>query len=169
MAIDRNRRQLSEGWVEKADNHRQAAREHLQKFQYSEAIECSQECIELSVKAVLAFLNIEFSFSHGWKEDEKKFRQIAEQIQKRKLMDKLIERHLQHSVYLPRLLFLANLWGDFYIEAKYGYEAGNLASAKDLCKEDEARLAERHAGECYNAAYQMRYLNEKQLEAMLEK
>jgi hypothetical protein len=82
-------------------------------------------------------------------------------------MDKLIEQNLQSSVYLPRLLFLANLWGDFYIEAKYGYEAGNLASAKDLCKEDEARLAERHAKECNDAASRMRYLDEKQLEAML--
>jgi hypothetical protein len=112
-------------------------------------------------------LDVPFSFSHGWKQDENQFKKIAKQIQERQLLDKLAEQGLNHTVNLPRLLFLANLWGDFYIEAKYGYEAGNLAPAKDLCKEGEAKLAEQHALECYDAAYQVRSLGERQLAALL--
>ncbi|RLC64267.1 MAG: hypothetical protein DRI48_07755 [Chloroflexi bacterium] len=43
-----------EGWIDKARNQLQAAKEYLKsRTQYSESIEASQECIELSVKAIL--------------------------------------------------------------------------------------------------------------------
>lgn len=164
--MDKNKRRMVEGWIEKAWNHLRAAKEHVQKFQFSESIESSQECVELSVKAILSLLDIEYSPSHGWKQDKKQFDKIAEQIQKRELLDQLAEQHLNHTVHLPRLLFLVNFWGDFYIEAKYGYEVGNLAPAKDLCKKEDAELAERHAQECYGAASQLRSLPEEQLDAL---
>jgi HEPN domain-containing protein len=59
-----------EGWIDKASNQLQAAREHS-KFptQYSETIQAAQECVELSVKSILSLLNVTFPPSHGWEQD----------------------------------------------------------------------------------------------------
>jgi HEPN domain-containing protein len=120
--------------------------------------------VELSVKAVLAFLEVDFPKTHGW--DKEKLGKVAEQVQKRSLLDKLAERHLY--IRLPRLLFLANFWDQFYLQAKYGMEAGYLASAQDLFGRDEAEIAVKHAHECYHAASWIRSLAEDQLEALVK-
>lgn len=72
-----------------------------------------------------------------------------------------------HVVSLPRLLFLLNFWAQFYITAKYGFEAEYLAPAKDLFKEKEAELAVQHAQECYQAASHLKYLSEEKMAALL--
>ena len=157
--------ELSEGWVEKASTHLQTAKEHLKScVYYSDAVQASQVCVELSVKAILAYLDVDFPRTHGW--DKEKLGKIAEQVQKRKLLDKLAEHHLH--IQLPRLLFLANFWDQFYLQAKYGMEAGYLASAQDLFGRDEADLAIKHADECHNAATRLRFLPEDQLEAIVK-
>jgi len=159
---------MIEGWVDKAYNQLQAAREHAKSYtQYSEAIQAAQECVELSVKSVLSLLGITFSPSHGWEPDKKQFASIAEQIQKRRLIDKLTAQYFNHTVNLPRLLFLMNFWAQFYSTAKYGYEAGDLAPAKDLFGKGETELALQHAQECYAAASQLRYLPEDKMVALL--
>ncbi|MGD9161096.1 MAG: hypothetical protein PVG39_21950 [Desulfobacteraceae bacterium] len=112
-------------------------------------------------------MGITFSHSHGWDQDNKQFLDIAEQIQKKQLMEKLEEQYLNHFVDLPRLLFLVNFWSQFYIAAKYGFEAGNLASAKDLFKKEEAEIALLHAKECYNAVSQLRYLGKDKMTLLL--
>jgi hypothetical protein len=45
-----------------------------------------------------------------------------------------------------------NFWAQFYITAKYGFEAEYLASAQNLFEKAEAELAIRHAEECSLAA-----------------
>ena len=163
-----NKRRMAEGWIEKASNQLQVAKEHSKSsIQYSEAIQAAQECIELSVKSILSLLDITFSPSHGWEQDKKQFVTIAEQIQEKQIIDKLTAQYLNHIVNLPRFLFLVNFWAQFYTTAKYGFEAGYLAPAKDLFKKEEAELAVQHAQECYRAASHLRYLSEDKMAALL--
>lgn len=166
--MNKAKRIMIEGWIDKASNQLQAARQHLKSYtQYSEVIQASQECVELSVKSVFSLLGIAFSPNHGWEQDKKQFATIAEQIQKRHLLYKLTSQYLDHTVNLPRLLFLMNFWAQFYNTAKYGLEAGYLAPAKDLFKKEEAELAVQHAQECCQAASHLRYLDEDKMAVLL--
>ncbi|NIN06993.1 MAG: HEPN domain-containing protein [Armatimonadetes bacterium] len=167
--MDNAQRRMTEGWIDKASNHLQAARGHLKSYtQYSEAIQAAQQCTELSVKATFSFLGVILPRSHGWEQDKKPFANIAQQIQEKHLIDKLTAQNLNHAVNLPRLLFLVNFWAQFYTTAKYGLEAGYLAPAKDLFKKEEAELAVQHAHECYQAASQLRYLAEDKMATLLQ-
>jgi HEPN domain-containing protein len=166
--MDKGKRKMIEGWIDKASNQLQAAKERSKSsIQYSEAIQAAQECVELSVKSILSLFDITFTPSHGWEPDKKQFTAIAEQIQKKQLIDKLTSQYLNHIVNLPRLLFLVNFWAQFYTTAKYGFEPGHLAPAKDLFKKEEAGLAVQHAQECYQAASHFRYLGKGKLAALL--
>ena len=147
--MDANARKTIEGWISKARYHQETARDHLSSYHYSEAVEASQECVELSVKAVLSLLQIRFDYTHAWR--GKKLESIAQQIKERRLLARLREHNLAH-IRLPRLLFLADFWAQFYLTAKYGLEAGYLASAQDLYDKDQADLAVKHARECLNVA-----------------
>lgn len=150
--MNKIRRKTIEGRIAKASYQLQAAREHLKSSRYSEAIEAAQESIELSVKSILSLLDIGYSRSHNWAPNKKEFTNIAEQIQKRQLLDKLANQYLDQAIRLPRLLFLMNFWAQFYVTAKYGFEAEDLASVRDLFEKEEAELAVRHADECCRAA-----------------
>ncbi len=157
-----------EGWIDKASNQLQAAKEHLKSFyRCSEAMEAAQECVELSVKSVLSLLHVKHPPAHEWAPDKKAFAAIARQIQERQLLEKLASQHLDHTVPLPRLLLLMNFWGHFYLATKYGFDAEHFASAQDLFKPDEAKLAVQHAEECYRAASALRYHDRDKLAALL--
>src|SRR5262249_53699588 len=93
--------------------------------------------------------------------EKEKLAKIADQVQKSKLLDKLAEKLLY--IRLPRLIFLVNFWHQFNETAKYGMEAGYLASAQDLLGKAEADLAVTHAHERHAVASQLRYLPEEQL------
>jgi HEPN domain-containing protein len=167
--MNTNKRKMTEGWIDKASNQLQAAKQHLKSFtQYSEVIEAAQECVELSVKSILSLLNIKYTRSHDWLPNKKEFDNIAEQIQNRRLLDKLAKLNLDHTIRLPRLLFLMNFWAQFYITAKYGFEAEYLSSARDLFNKEEAELAVKHAGECLRAASELRYLNKDKIAALVK-
>ena len=166
--MNKNRRKTIEGWIEKAQNQLNAAREHVKSFgQYSEAIQAAQQCVDLSVKSILSLLNIQYSRSHEWVPDKKEFAAIAEQIQERRLLERLADQHLDYTFRLPRLLFLLNFWAQFYITAKYGFEAEHLASAQDLFDREEAELALRHAEECLRAATTLRFLDGEKLATLV--
>lgn len=166
--MNKNKRKMVEGWIDKASNQLQAARGHLKSpFHYSEAIEASQECIELSVKSILLFLNIKYAPSHGWEESKKQFADIAKQIISRNIQEKLEAQYLHHSIRLPRLILLVNFWSLLYLSAKYGFTAEYLSSARDLFDKKEAELAVEHADECYRAVSQLRYLSEDKLASIV--
>ena len=168
--MNKSKRKTIEGWIDKASNHLQIAQKHLKPLsKYSESIEASQECIELSVKSILSFLDIKFSRSHEWEPNKKQFAAIAQQIQERRLLDRLEEQYLNHTIRLPRLLFLLNFWAQFYITAKYGFEAEYLASARDLFMKEEANLAVQHARECFQTASVLKNFDEDKLTAILRK
>ena len=78
--MNKTKRKTIEGWIDKASNQLQAAREHLKFLRYSETIEAAQECIELSVKSILSLLDIRYSRSHEWAPNKKEFDDIAQQI-----------------------------------------------------------------------------------------
>jgi HEPN domain-containing protein len=165
--MSRSKRKTIEGWIEKAGHQLQAAKDHSQSYYHSsEAIEAAQECIELSIKSALFLLGIEYKFKHAWSWED--FVDIAKQIQQKQLLDRLEEQNVYYCLRLPRLLLLANLWGHFYLPAKYGF-AEYLASAQDLFEKQEAELAVLHAGECYQAALELRNLGEDKLAAILHK
>ena len=128
-------------------------------------LQSAQTCVELSVKAVLVFLGIDFHKSHGW--GEKQMQALAEQVRSKKVMEKLAEHNHQWDVNLPRLLFLMNFWGEFYLLAKYGMEASSLATPNELFQKDEAELAIRHADECERAAGHLRHLAPDQAKQLL--
>lgn len=166
--MNKRKRKIIEGWIHKASNQLQIAKEQLKlSTRYSEAIEASQECIELSVKSILSLLDIKYSRSHGWEQDKEQFATIAKQIQEKQLLDRLAAQYLDHIIRLPRLLFLADFWAQFYITAKYGFEVENLASARDLFDEGEAELAVKHAEECFWAASRLTGLSEDELAAII--
>jgi HEPN domain-containing protein len=163
--VNQNKQELIDGWLNKASNHLTSAKEHVKSYTHSsDAIQDAQACVELSVKSLLTILDIDYPRSHGW--DEKELRKIAEQIEKRNLLGRLKEQYLDH-INLPRLLVLVNLWDQFYLQAKYGIEAGSLASAQKLFKQPEAELAVSHSDECLQAANQLRYASEEKLAAIL--
>ncbi|MCL4458763.1 MAG: HEPN domain-containing protein [Chloroflexi bacterium] len=155
--MDKSKRRMIEGWIDKASTQLRAAKEHLKSYtRYSESIQASQECIELSVKSTLSLLDVEYPPSHGWNREQ--FTGIAKQIQERRLLDRLAAQNLGY-IRLPRLLFLANFWAQFYLPAKYGFEVEYLAPAQDLFDKNEADLAVQHAEECYRVASQLRNLS----------
>ena len=144
--MNKTKRKTIEGWIDKASNQLTAARDHVKSVgRYSEAIQAAQQCVELSVKSILSLLDVHYSRSHEWAPDKKEFAAIAEQIQQRGLLEGLVGQNLEYAIRLPRLLFLLNFWAQFYITAKYGFEAEHLSSAQDLFEKEEADLAVRHA------------------------
>jgi hypothetical protein len=68
-------------------------------------------------------------------------------------------------IHLPRLLLLAEFWGELYIVAKYRIQEGFLASARDLFERGEAELAIKHAEECSVAACVLRAQDDAPLAA----
>lgn len=157
-----------EGWINKASNQLQTAREHAQSaYRCSEAVQAAQQCVELSVKSILSLLNVTYPRAHEWAADKAQFAAIAKQIQDRKLIEKLASQSLNNTIPLPRLLLLVNFWGQFYLVSKYGFEAEQLASAQDLFQLEEAKLAVRHADECYYAASALQHLDKEKLAALL--
>ncbi|GIV04133.1 MAG: hypothetical protein KatS3mg015_2963 [Fimbriimonadales bacterium] len=167
IQIDPNKRKLAESWLDQASTHLSTARERVKShYTIPEAVQAAQTAVELSVKVALVFLGIDFPKAHAW--DEKQLQAIADQVRNRRLVEKLCELHLNYSVPLPRLLFLMNFWGEFYLMAKYGMEAGSLATPKELFKSEEAELAVRHADECLHAANHLRWLPEDKLRQLIE-
>jgi len=160
-----NQRRIIEGWIDKAWNHLKTSREHLKQYNYSESIEASQECIELLAKSLLTFFEIKYPKRHGW--NKKEFSDIVNQIQKKKLLDKLKEHNLEY-IKLPRLLFLANFWAQFYLPTKYGFEDGYWATSQELFGKEEAALAEKHASECFQATTNLRYFTQEKINEILK-
>jgi HEPN domain-containing protein len=127
--MDSNKRKLAESWLDQASTHLSTARDRVKSYYtIPEAVQAAQTAVELSVKAALVFLGIDFPKAHGW--DEKQLQNLADQIRKRQLMEKLANLNLDGTVPLPRLLFLMNFWGEFYLMAKYGMEAGSGISTR---------------------------------------
>jgi len=130
----------AESWLNRADHKVKEAEVQLnQKYNYSVSVSASQECIELSIKAVFSIAGVEFTKEHKIKEEEFK-----------NLLDR-IPQNLNNIYNYPRIYLLSEFWSYFYITAKYGLEKLKIGSDK-IFKKEEADLALKHARECYNAS-----------------
>lgn len=157
-----------EGWIDQASSQLQTAKDcSKSSYRCAEAIQASQLCIELSVKAILTMLCISYPKAHQWAAEKQPFADIAKEIKKREIIARLEAQYL--NISLPRLLLLMSFWGQLYLVSKYGFEAEFLASAQELFKPEEAKLAIQHADECYQAATTLRYLDKNKLESVIAK
>ncbi|MGB9760039.1 MAG: HEPN domain-containing protein, partial [Thermoproteota archaeon] len=108
---------------------------------YPESISASQECIELSIKAIFLLLQKEYPKKHEFEEEE--FEAILEKVpEKLKYLD------------FPKLYLYSKFWLSFYTVAKYGLEKIGIGPEK-LFEREEAELALKHARRCYYAASQL--------------
>ena len=138
--MDVTKRKTIEGWIDKASNQLMDAEiDAKSPDPLSDAIQAAQQCVELSVKSVLA-LEAEYPRAHEWPPESKALAGIALQIRQRQLLPKLQAQHVDQTVRLPRLLMLMNFWSQFYLVAKYGFETELLASAQELFDMEDAGL-----------------------------
>jgi HEPN domain-containing protein len=62
--------QTAESFLKRAFNKLNEARSSLENHYYAESVSASQECIELSVKAIFLLLQEEYPKRHEFKEEE---------------------------------------------------------------------------------------------------
>ncbi len=141
MERETEKMEMAKSWLKRASNKKYEAKEQLKKFNYPESISASQECIELSIKAIFLLLQKKCPKRHEFKEEE--FRVILN-----KIPDRL--KHLD----FPKLYLYSKFWFTFYTIAKYGLENIGIGPEK-LFEKEEAELALKHADKCDFAASQL--------------
>jgi len=129
---------MAESFLKRAYKKQSEAEEHLKQLNYSESVSSSQECIELSIKAMFLLFTAEYPKRHTFRDEE--FEALFE-----KVPEKL--RYLD----FPRLFLHSKFWGAFYEVAKYGDERLGVGPEK-LFRKEEAELTLTHARECRQAA-----------------
>lgn len=132
---------LAESWLERARHKLDEAKEHLKPFHYAESISSSQECIELSIKAIFLLLKGKYPKRHEFEEEE--FEAIL----------KKVPRKLEYLEF-PKLYLYSKFWSNFYTVAKYGLEKIGVGANK-LFEKEEAEIALKHAEKCKYAASQL--------------
>lgn len=139
--INEKSMKMAESFLERARHGLDDARNHLKNRHFPESISASQECIELSTKAIFLLFQKEYPKRHEFKEEE--FEAVL-----RKIPEKL--QHLD----FPKLYIYSKFWSSFYTLAKYGSDKLGV-EAKKLFGEDEAELALKHAEKCESTAFQL--------------
>ena len=139
MSISRESFEIAESFYRKAGIKLDEARNHKEKANYPEAVSSAQECIEFSIKLIMLLLKGEYPRKHKF--TDKDFKEI---------LDKL-PAELSH-VDLGRLYLISKFWAEMYTIAKYGSEELGIGPEK-LFKEEEAKIAIKHAEECEINAY----------------
>jgi len=102
--------------------------------------------MELSAKALFKLIGIDFPKKHEIKFDRKETKRLLKE-----LLDKDFPKSFYEKDKIPRLFFLTQFWEKFYILSKYGIDKLNIGP-DDLFEKEEAKLALKHAKECYNIA-----------------
>jgi len=125
-------------FLSRVSNKLNEAKEHLKSYHYSESISASQECIELSIKAIFLLLKGEYPKRHEFY--EKEFKKILKKIpEELKYLD------------FPKIYLYSLLWENFHTISKYGFEKLGVGADK-LFEKEEADLALKHAEKCKNAS-----------------
>lgn len=133
--------EMAESYLKRSWNKLNESKVQLKERHYSESISASQECIELSIKAIFLLLHEKYPKEHGFKEEG--FEAILKQIP-----DKI--KYLN----FPKLYLYSKFWQNFYTVAKYGLEKVGVGPEK-LFEKEEAELALKHADKCRYAATQL--------------
>jgi HEPN domain-containing protein len=105
MSEEEKSMNVIESFLRRARNKLDEAREHLKKLNYPESISASQECIELSVKAIFLLFQEKYPRRHEFTEEE--FENIL----------KMIPAQLEH-LDLPKVYLYSKFWSQFYTVAK---------------------------------------------------
>jgi len=134
--------EMAESFLKRAWTKLDEAKHHLKSSNYPESISASQECIELSIKAIFMLLQKEYPRKHEFKEEE--FEVILEKIPEK----------LKHLDFFKLYLY-SKFWLNFYTVAKYGLEKIGIGPEK-LFEREEAELALKHANKCESAASQLK-------------
>ena len=160
----RDKYRLVEAWLGTASRNLRTAKEHAGFENWGESIQLSyDECIDLSARSALVLLDVDFPEDHRWTYSG--MSGIAKQVRQGGLLTRLDA----NLVDIPRLLLLANFWGQFYLPVKYGYDNYSLAPPQDLFGEAEAKLAQQHALEAYGTASNLASLSDRRIESLLAK
>jgi HEPN domain-containing protein len=137
MAISEKSLHMAESFLSRASHKIDEAEEHLKWMRYPESISSSQECIELSIKAMFLLLTADYPKRHIFKDEE--FEALFEKVPK----------ELSYLEF-PRLFLCSKFWSSLYEVAKYGDERLGVGPEKLFGKE-EAELALTHAKKCWSA------------------
>jgi HEPN domain-containing protein len=129
---------MIESFLRRARNKLDEAKEHLERYNYSESISASQECIELSVKAIFLLFQEKYPKKHEFTEEE--FEKILQ----------MIPAQLNYLDF-PKVYLYSKFWSQFYTVAKYGLEKLGVGADK-LFEKEETELALKHAKKCEFAA-----------------
>jgi len=141
MAEQAKNIEMAESFLKRAWNKLDEAKKRLESRHYPESISASQECIELSIKAIFMLLQEKYPKKHEFSEEE--FEAILKKIPER------LEYLDFHKLYL-----YSKFWLSFYTVAKYGLEKIGVGPEK-LFEKEEAELALKHADKCYYGARQL--------------
>jgi len=141
MAEQAKNIEMAESFLKRAWNKLDEAKKRLESRHYPESISASQECIELSIKAIFMLLQEKYPKKHEFSEEE--FEAILKKIPER------LEYLDFHKLYL-----YSKFWLSFYTVAKYGLEKIGVGPEK-LFEKEEAELALKHAEKCYYGARQL--------------
>jgi len=134
---------FAEDWINRAYRKREEADRQRKSLNYDISVSASQECIELSAKAIFMLITGDFQRAHEIKDDE--FQKMLASLPKD-----------LENIDFARIWLLNKFWGTFHGVAIYGNE--NLkASASRLFTQDEADLAYKHADFVYLQADTIRY------------
>lgn len=128
---------MADSFARRASHKEEEAQANLKMSNIPESISASQECIELSIKAIFLLLTDKYPKKHEFEEDEyvHLLKKVPKQIQ---------------FLNFGRLFILSKFWSNFYTVAKYGNEKFGIGPEK-LFNKEEAELALKHAKECQGA------------------
>ena len=149
--MEMNSLDYSADLIRKAKDHLSTAKEGIKKILISHSniiVEC-QAAIELSTKAVFKLMGLDFPRKHQLLFKREKEGKIYGET--KELLSKGFPRYFAYKEDIPRMVFLTFFWSEFYTLAKYGIEELNLSPDK-LFKEEDARLALKHAELCVDIA-----------------
>ena len=130
-------------YLKRACNRLDEAKTQLDKLNYPESISASQECIELSIKAIYNFAKVKYPLEHAFEEEN--FKRVLENIAKCTKIKKM-----------ERLFMISTFWSSMYNIAKYGYQKINVGPEK-LFQKKEAEFALTHAYEVCRKATHIYY------------
>jgi HEPN domain-containing protein len=138
VAVSEKSLNMAESFLRRARKKLGEAEEHLKRVNYPESISASQECIELSIKAMFLLLVDEYPKRHWFRDEEFEalFERIPEELR---------------PLEFPKLFLYSRFWAGFYETAKYGDERLGVGPER-LFGHGEAELALRHARDCHRAA-----------------
>ncbi len=139
---EESRRTFVVDYLRKARNlHADAERRHKDK-RYADVISAVQESLEFVIKALLIAARVEPPKTHQL--HDRKFRPELTKLAENIKGD--LDADAWQKLDLPRLLFLASFWSEFYLQAKYGSEVLGTGPY-GLFREAEAALALAHLRE----------------------